>query len=354
MTLPMNNNLEAIYKVFKDHLSAIHTNDFDKFFSSLYGPDVQEYLNKIVGFAARMDEFGESEDFIRKLGLKDLEELESHSAREFMRHLLKLITREVGQRSLDRMLQGLVISDIDATDLISNVTFEYPIPADNSRERMKSTVQMIRTGEDWKILFRSGLDEALGRFQKEIDRYNSRRSFDQPEIVKHEGDLIKFTLTGFRDLSTGEVVFEPRFKDAGDFANGLAPVQIMRKYGYIDLKGEISIKPQFIAAKEFSEKLAAVMVSTKGGDKWGFINTKGQMVVEPMFDDTSSFQSGLCAIKVENKWGYVDKKGGLVIPCRFSSAEDFSRGYADVEIEDDAGEITEFRINKKGDIKQIY
>lgn len=350
----MNKNVEDIQRVFANYLTGIHTNDFDKFFGSLYEPDVQEYRNKMIGFAAKMDEFGESEDFIRKLGLKYLEELESLSAREFMRHLLKLITREVGQRNLDRMLKGLVILDVDATDLISNVTFEYPVPADNSRERMRSTVQMIISGEDWKILFRSGLDEALGRFQKEIDRYNSRRSLDKPEYVKHEGDLIKFTLTGYRDLSTGEVVFEPRFKDAGDFANGLAPVQIMRKFGYIDLKGEISIKPQFIAAREFSEKMAAVLVRSKSGEKWGFINTKGQMKVQPMFDETSSFQGGLCAIKVEKNWGYTNKKGEIVISCRFSSAEDFSGGHADVEMEDDAGQITELRIDKKGDIKRVY
>lgn len=347
----MDKNVDDIQRTFKAYLAAIHTNDFNTFYDLLYGPDVQEYRNKMIAFAAKMDEFGESEDFIRKLGLKDLEELESLSAREFMRQLLKLITREVGQRNLDRMLNGLVIIDISETDLISNVTFEYPIPADNSRERMNSTVQMIRSGGDWKILFRSGSDEALGRFQKEIDRYNSRRSFDKPEFVKHEGDLIKFTLTGYRDLSTGEVVFEPRFKDAGDFANGLAPVQIMRKYGYIDLKGDISIRPQFIAAKEFSEKLAAVLVRANGSEKWGFINTKGRMVVDPSFDETSSFRGGLCAVKMKNHWGYIDKKGVIVIPCRFASAEDFYGTYANVEIDDGSGQRTDLNINKKGELK---
>ena len=83
-------------------------------------------------------------------------------------------------------------------------------------------------------------------------------------------------------------MLETRFKDAGEFSEGLAAVQILTKYGFIDKKEELIIKPQFHDAQAFCDGLAAVMIRSgerfeKG--KWGYINKKGKMIIPTEYDE---------------------------------------------------------------------
>src|SRR5262245_834004 len=48
-----------------------------------------------------------------------------------------------------------------------------------------------------------------------------------------------------------------RFDEAGQFSEGLAPVRIGGKFGYVDTQGEVVIPPQFDFANPFSEGVAA-------------------------------------------------------------------------------------------------
>jgi hypothetical protein len=54
----------------------------------------------------------------------------------------------------------------------------------------------------------------------------------------------------------------------------------------------------------FSEGLAPVEVN----GKWGFIDTKGNMVIPAVYDSAGSFSEGLAQVKVNGKWGYIDKR----------------------------------------------
>jgi hypothetical protein len=345
---------EEIEAVFKKYLKATYTQDFEQMYASLYEDDVQNFRDKIVAFAYKMDEFGETQEFLTKLGFKSLQELEKLSLFDFMLSIFKLTTREIGQKYLNKILSETNITNIDETDFCSIVSYEYPINVFGEWDLHRGDVQMIKSRNKWKIFFKSGLETGFNRFQEEIDRYYERKSKDNLHNLKFEGDLTTFSIVGFKDFSSGKIVFEPRFKDAGDFSEGLAYVQIMRKYGYINLKGEIAIKPQFIAAKSFSQKMASVNVQTDSGEPlWGFINKKGLIVIPPQFTDTSSFSEGLCAVKLEDKWGYIDTKGELIIPCKFNTAEDFDGGTACVELYNSDGELTAFVLDKKGRIREI-
>ncbi|MDD1428759.1 WG repeat-containing protein [Dolichospermum sp. ST_sed9] len=58
----------------------------------------------------------------------------------------------------------------------------------------------------------------------------------------------------------------------------------------------------------FSEGLAAV---NKVG-KWGYINTSGKVVIPYQFDDVDSFQEGLANVKINGKEHLIDKTGNIV------------------------------------------
>lgn len=345
---------EEIEDVFKKYLRAIFSKDFESMYSVLYEDDVQKFRDTMIEFAYKMDEFGESQDFIKKLGFKSISELEQLSLFEFMASIFKLISREVGEENLNKILSETTITNIDEVEYYSLVSYQYPINVFDEWELHKGEVQMIKSQNEWKLFFKSGLEAGLSRFQEDIDRYYYRKERDNLNNFQFEGDLSKFSIIGYKDFSSGKVVFEPRFRDAGEFSDGLAFVQIMKKYGYINIKGEIAIKPQFLDAKDFSQKLAGVKKAISDGKAhWGFIDKKGKEKIPFQYDETSNFSQGLCAVKKSGKWGFINKKGELLIPFKFDTAEDFDDGTAYVSIYNEDGEEVEFVLDKKGNIKEM-
>jgi len=149
----------------------------------------------------------------------------------------------------------------------------------------------------------------------------------------------------------GEVVVAPRFRQAGDFSDGLARVETEKGSGYIDADGKIA----FMLDAElgpvdwtlrFTEGRA--LISWKG--KRGYFDRRGKLAVEPKYDDANKFSEGLAAVNIGAKsagfprpsvmqggnWGFIDTTGRLVIPMRFSDVDvkGFSDGLALVYVED--------------------
>src|SRR5262245_43709390 len=149
----------------------------------------------------------------------------------------------------------------------------------------------------------------------------------------------------------GAVVVSPRFRDAGDFSDGLARVQTENGICYIDVRGKIA----FVCRDElrdldwtlpFRGGLASFAV--KG--KCGFFDRFGRVVVAPKYDDVYGFSEGLAAvnegaksigfprpaIKRGGKWGFIDQTGRLVIPLQFDEVEHrgFTEGFAQVTLDD--------------------
>lgn len=314
----------------------------------LYEEDILEYKQSIEAFARKMDVFGETEDFLKKLKLPDLEALEKMSPQDFMVEMFKMVTFEIGPKTLKKMIKGTKIISIDETEFLTIVKYEIPYEVYGEWKRLQSEMEMIYSGGRWQLFFRGGLKAGLQRFQREIDQYHERKAKDRPEKVQHEGDLSVYTLKGYKNLD-GEIVFEARFREASEFSQGLACVKIMRKYGYINLKGELAIKPQFLEARDFVQGRAAVCIAEeKEGRKWGFINRKGQWAIPPIYNRVYSFSEGLSAVKKGDKWGYIDKKGEIKLPFKFDSAGPFEFGEANVEVKNSKGKWVQMIIDKKG------
>lgn len=102
----------------------------------------------------------------------------------------------------------------------------------------------------------------------------------------------------------------------------------LKKWGYIDEKGNIVIQPQFEQARPFSEGMAAV-ANEKFNPTWGFVNTKGNMVLKPAYQGRiSDFNSGYCCWRDEANGvdRFIDKTGNAV--KSYPSATPFESGYA--------------------------
>ncbi len=78
-----------------------------------------------------------------------------------------------------------------------------------------------------------------------------------------------------------EFVVNPQFDDAKRFSEGLAPVKIGDKWGYIDKTGKYVVNPQFLRAEVFSEGLAWVEMGGEQGYKFGCIDKTGKFVINP-------------------------------------------------------------------------
>ena len=140
--------------------------------------------------------------------------------------------------------------------------------------------------------------------------------------------------------ASGTVAIRPS-SEWGDlwcgFSEGLAAISIHGKWGFVDKSGALVTKVRFKSAGSFADGLAPVQgfVKSPSRGRWGFVDSSGTMTIEPRFGEASEFSEGLAAVAVKGRWGYVDTSGDWVIEPQFALAGDFSSGLAAVELHGD-------------------
>ena len=120
---------------------------------------------------------------------------------------------------------------------------------------------------------------------------------------------------GFMDLS-GNVVVKPQYDNVWPFRCGIAMVRSIFGEGvqYIDKGGNCINKSDLASGFGFCEGLAAVEVVVNGQYKRGFINQTGDFVIEPIYDHAVVFCGGIANVNLGRKSLYIDKKGNIVEP----------------------------------------
>ena len=76
---------------------------------------------------------------------------------------------------------------------------------------------------------------------------------------------------GYKDKETKTIVIPCIYEDAKDFSEGLAPVKLKGKWGFVDKTGKEKIPCMFDSVSNFWKNIANVAL----GDKWGIINKWG-------------------------------------------------------------------------------
>ena len=148
---------------------------------------------------------------------------------------------------------------------------------------------------------------------------------------------------GYMDAA-GTLLIQEQFDDAGIFLGGLAAVKISGQWGVIDTTGNIIVNPQFEEMGGFSD--GAVSVRKNG--KWGYITATGDYLVRPQFDALTGsrwttiinqpahghFSEGLAGAKVGQKWGYIDRTGRFMVIPQYEGAHSYFPGLAGVQVGD--------------------
>jgi hypothetical protein len=65
----------------------------------------------------------------------------------------------------------------------------------------------------------------------------------------------------------------------------------------------------------FSEGLTPVKLN----NKWGFIDKTGKEVIPIKYDNAGYFSEGLAPVKLNGKCGFIDKTGKEVIPIKYDN-----------------------------------
>ena len=112
----------------------------------------------------------------------------------------------------------------------------------------------------------------------------------------------------------------------GDFGDGLAPVRVGGRWGFLSRAFRLTVPPRWDEARPFVRGYAAV----RQGEKWGYINAAGRVAIEPRWDEAYDFDESLALVRDGDRWGYIDVSGRVAVEPQFSTAEAFLRGRARV------------------------
>ncbi len=165
-------------------------------------------------------------------------------------------------------------------------------------------------------------------------------SSDRFKCVKGEycsGGLIKVLGAnkkfGFVDID-GNVSIHPQFDRAYSFIDGLAAVAIGKKVGFIDEVGSFIIAPKYDVIKRFKNGYTGVCV----GNRWGIIENSAQSeIIRPRYTDVQSFYNGRAAVMVNDKWGYINKYGEMVITPKFCETAPYNKNLTPVCVDNKWG-----------------
>ena len=119
---------------------------------------------------------------------------------------------------------------------------------------------------------------------------------------------------------------EIRFAWAGDFSEGLAPVEVGGRYGWIDTAGAMIIPARHEGAGPFSCGRAAF----QSGGRWGYLDVTGGQAIAPAFAWAGPFREGLAAVAGDSGFFFIDTAGSRLGRTNFTDARAFSGGFAAV------------------------
>jgi hypothetical protein len=292
--------------------------DFARCASLIYPGDVDKFKTNMLWCAAAMDRFGESSEFLSVFGDNvDIEDLRVLSPEAFLVKLLENTGGSMKASDWEQIVQSFKpgeLTDQTSEDRAS-MSYSYEMVVQGESITVEREIQFQRVQGRWYVLLNEGIRRVSENIGSKVRDFEQREKKDRK--LDSEADLDPFALWGFKD-EAGQTIIEPRFREALEFKDGLAPVKFFRKWGFIRKDGTTAIKPAFDRADIFSEGFAAPAI----------------------YDDSLNLL-----------WGYVNTTGAIVIKHQFSSAQPFEDGFARVTLKRDEREVSG-RVDSKGKFKE--
>ncbi|MGH8761543.1 MAG: WG repeat-containing protein, partial [Burkholderiales bacterium] len=100
---------------------------------------------------------------------------------------------------------------------------------------------------------------------------------------------------------------------------------------------------------DFYEGLAPVAVK----DKWGYIDKTGYLVIDMQFDRANRFSEGLAQVEFRGRHGFVDRTGKFAIEPKYFGAGMFSEGMAPVAVRESTRPMPKQVVCKDGVCKEV-
>ncbi len=128
----------------------------------------------------------------------------------------------------------------------------------------------------------------------------------------------------------GSFISSKAYENMDSYSEGLAPVELDGKWGYVDYMENVKIGFDFYGAKSFSEGLAPIQINENlEYPKWGYIDTDGNSVIEPNFISADGFSEGLAAAMKDGRGvGFIDENGNFIIEPMYAGSYPFEDGKA--------------------------
>lgn len=98
-------------------------------------------------------------------------------------------------------------------------------------------------------------------------------------------------------FGVGTTKWEQGYDKFKPIKEGLIPVCINDKWGYIDILGNLLIQPQYLFGAPFCDNRAIVQFK----DRYGYINQKDQLVIPAIYDSATNFYNGLAIVGIADR-----------------------------------------------------
>jgi hypothetical protein len=144
-----------------------------------------------------------------------------------------------------------------------------------------------------------------------------------------------FSQVSFQDVNgkfgfklNDKIIVDAKYDSVYAFWEGLAIVEINKKYGFIDVEGNEIIEIKYDMVRIFYENIAAV----KYNGLWGFIDKSEKIIIPFKYFNAHMFFDEMSLVTYRDNeshltYTYVNKEG-IELPARFDGAEDFKDGLA--------------------------
>ena len=150
--------------------------------------------------------------------------------------------------------------------------------------------------------------------------------------VKDQGEWMMINELGYKVAVCSK---EPQ--SLSYISNGLVPVEVDDKYGYMDTALVVPDNLSYDYASNFRNNIAAV----KKGEKWALINTSFEQITDYKFDDiyiddfNTCISNGVVIAKENGKYGLYDATGASLSEARYDEIYPFvSEEYAAARVGD--------------------
>ena len=165
-------------------------------------------------------------------------------------------------------------------------------------------------------------------------------------IVDYKFDACYFTGTDFGPNPDNDPYLPYVFLD------GLIPVCLNNKYGFIDVNGKAITDCIYDDVRYFQYGLTVVTLNGKSG----LIDKSGKYILPLEFDKIGQVTDSFISVSKNGKWGYIDHSGSLVIPYQYDSAESFRAARGKIGMMGADGNLKYGYIDKDGNqvIKPTY